>query len=88
MMELQNRVFSNYFVDLFFRYFVEGSTEVLYEKWFYCADLGTQLGPMIRKFFESEQYKTGKPIPGKDILENPPWQPNSKLALENPFNLK
>ena len=33
--------------------------EVLFERWFYCDDLGTQLGPVIREFFASEQYKTG-----------------------------
>ena len=44
-----------------FRYFVEdGSTNSLFERWFYCDDLGTQLGPVIREFFASKQYKTGK----------------------------
>ena len=44
----------------FFRYFVEdGSTNSLFERWFYCDDLGTQLGPVIREFFASKQYKTG-----------------------------
>ena len=45
------------------RYFVEdGSTNSLFEKWFYCDDLGSQLGPVIKSFFASEQYKTGKSI--------------------------
>ena len=44
----------------FLRYFVEdGSTNSLFERWFYCDDLGTQLGPVIREFFASKQYKTG-----------------------------
>ncbi len=33
--------------------------ESLYERWFYCDDLGSQLGPVIRAFFASEQHKTG-----------------------------
>ena len=30
------------------RYYVEGSTDPLWEEWFYCYDLGTQLGPVIK----------------------------------------
>ncbi|MCY5962585.1 hypothetical protein OV760_29980, partial [Salmonella enterica subsp. enterica serovar 1,4,[5],12:i:-] len=36
------------------RYYVGDSTDVLYEKWFYCDDLGTQLGPIIKEYFCSE----------------------------------
>ena len=47
-------------IFLFFRYFVEdGSTNSLFERWFYGDDLGTQLGPVIREFCASKQYKTG-----------------------------
>ncbi|KAG1670616.1 3-hydroxyanthranilate 3,4-dioxygenase [Nymphon striatum] len=45
------------------RYFVDESTDTLYEKWFYCDDLGSSLGPIVSAYFKSEQYKTGKPIP-------------------------
>ena len=31
------------------RYYVEGTTDPLWEEWFYCYDLGTQLGPVIKK---------------------------------------
>lgn len=68
------------------RYFVDGSTDILFERWFYCADLGVQLGPVIKEFFASEQFKTGKPIPGT-ITENPPWKPDSVRRLEEPFSL-
>jgi 3-hydroxyanthranilate 3,4-dioxygenase len=42
-------------------YFIDGTNDILYERWFYCDDLGTQLGPLIKEFFSSEEYKTGKP---------------------------
>ncbi|KAM9316176.1 3-hydroxyanthranilate 3,4-dioxygenase [Gastrophryne carolinensis] len=45
------------------RYYVDNSTEVLFERWFYCADLGVQLAPVINEFFNSKEYKTGKPDP-------------------------
>ena len=63
------------------------STESLFEKWFYCDDLGVQLVPVIKEFFASEQCKTGRPVPGT-IPENPPYQSDGELKVENPFNLK
>lgn len=38
------------------------------------------------RFVESEQAKTGKPIPGT-IPKTPPIILNSKIKLEDPFNL-
>ncbi|XP_076463468.1 3-hydroxyanthranilate 3,4-dioxygenase-like [Babylonia areolata] len=73
------------------RYYVEKdgkpTLESLFEEWFHCEDLGTQLAPVIKKYFESEQHKTGKPIPGT-IPKKPPVTPNSKIALEDPFDLR
>ncbi|XP_055879959.1 3-hydroxyanthranilate 3,4-dioxygenase-like [Biomphalaria glabrata] len=72
------------------RYFQESSgvlkMDSLFEEWFHCTDLGTQLGPVIQKFFNSEQFKTGKPLPGT-IPENPPVILDSKVSLQNPFHL-
>lgn len=72
------------------RYFVEDNgtptLSSLYEEWFHCEDLGQQLGPIIKKFFASEQSKTGKPLPGT-IPENPPVKLNANLTLQDPFNL-
>lgn len=31
------------------RYYVDGCTDILWEEWFHCYDLGTQLGPVIKK---------------------------------------
>ncbi|KAK4292308.1 hypothetical protein Pmani_034905 [Petrolisthes manimaculis] len=68
------------------RYFVDGTTESLWERWFYCEDLGTQLGPVIKEFFASEQHKTGKPIPGT-ISKDQPWIPDATRVLQEPFPL-
>ncbi|KAL5009188.1 hypothetical protein ScPMuIL_014769 [Solemya velum] len=73
------------------RYFVEledgkATLDSLYEEWFHCTDLGTQLAPVIKRFFASEQYRTGKPLPGS-IPEHPPIILDSKTTLKAPFNL-
>lgn len=73
--------------EYYCRYFVNDSTESLFERWFYCDDLGVQLVPVIKEFFASEQCKTGRPVPGT-IPENPHFHPDGQLQLENPFNLK
>lgn len=43
------------------RYYVPNSPEVLYERWFYCSDLGTQLGPIIKEFMNSTEHQTEIP---------------------------
>lgn len=72
------------------RYYVEKNgkptLDSLYEEWFHCEDLGTQLGPIIKRYFASEQHKTGKPIEGT-IPENPPIIPDKNKTLEDPFSL-
>ncbi len=40
---------------------MEGSSDALFERWFYCDDLGVQLVPIIREFFASEECRTGRP---------------------------
>ncbi|XP_037017984.2 3-hydroxyanthranilate 3,4-dioxygenase [Artibeus jamaicensis] len=53
------------------RYYIGDTTDVLFEKWFYCRDLGTQLAPIIQEFFSSEQHRTGKPNPDQLLKETP-----------------
>jgi len=68
------------------RYFVDGSTEVLFERWFHCEDLGSQLKPIIEEFFASEEHKTGKAGPGGK--DSPAWEPDATTKVDNPFNLQ
>ncbi|CAH2254740.1 3-hydroxyanthranilate 3,4-dioxygenase [Pelobates cultripes] len=69
------------------RYYVgDKSTEVLYEKWFYCEDLGKQLAPIINEFFKSKQYQTGKPDPDKPLEEMP--FPLNPVNVMKPFNFQ
>ncbi|OWK10037.1 HAAO [Cervus elaphus hippelaphus] len=62
-------------------YYVGDTTDVLYEKWFYCEDLGTQLAPIIQEFFSSEQYRTGKPNPDQ-LLKEPPFPLSTRSIME------
>ncbi|XP_069881583.1 3-hydroxyanthranilate 3,4-dioxygenase [Dipodomys merriami] len=68
------------------RYYVGDTVDVLFEKWFYCSNLGTQLAPIIQEFFSSEQYRTGKPIPDQ-LLKEPPF-PLSTRSIMKPMSLK
>ncbi|XP_067901260.1 3-hydroxyanthranilate 3,4-dioxygenase [Heterodontus francisci] len=69
------------------RYYVGNSTDVLFEKWFYCEDLGTQLGPIIKEFFSSEEYKMGKPNPDK-LQRQIPFRINTVSTVMEPFSLQ
>eukprot|EP01063_Lacrimia_lanifica_P041961 TRINITY_DN9926_c0_g1_i1.p1 TRINITY_DN9926_c0_g1~~TRINITY_DN9926_c0_g1_i1.p1 ORF type:complete len:294 (+),score=109.06 TRINITY_DN9926_c0_g1_i1:62-943(+) len=65
------------------RYYVDDSNEeVLYEKWFHCDDLGSQLGPIIKGYFASEEHKTR--VPSKD-LPTPPVDLDTTTEVPNPF---
>ena len=44
------------------------------------------MGPIIKEFFASEQYKTGKPIP-EDMPKEVPWEPDCKRKTQDPFDL-
>ncbi|KAF6027739.1 HAAO [Bugula neritina] len=75
------------------RYFVEkeGSptSEVLYEKWFHCEDLGPQLAAIVKEYFDTVQYKTGVPLP--DSIPKPedcPFKVDEERKLMTPFSLK
>lgn len=63
------------------------TSEKLYEKYFHCMDLGSQLAPIIRAFFASEQYRTGRPIP-EDLVASPAVLPNPHVRCGQPRALK
>ncbi|XP_005296154.2 3-hydroxyanthranilate 3,4-dioxygenase isoform X2 [Chrysemys picta bellii] len=68
------------------RYYVGESTNVLFERWFHCEDLGTQLIPIIQEFFSSTQYHTGKPNPD-DLLKDTPF-PLNATGVMDPFSFQ
>ncbi|XP_061481357.1 3-hydroxyanthranilate 3,4-dioxygenase isoform X3 [Rhineura floridana] len=68
------------------RYYIGESTNVLFERWFYCDDLGTQLIPIIQEFFSSKQYQTGKPNPD-ELLKEIPFPLNDAKVMD-PFSLQ
>ncbi|KAK9541930.1 hypothetical protein VZT92_001941 [Zoarces viviparus] len=68
------------------RYFVDNTTCTLFEKWFYCENLGTQLVPIIKEFMASKQAKTGKPDPS-EVFGEPPFQLNT-MNVMSPFSFK
>lgn len=43
------------------RFYVDGSTQPLFERWFHCVDLGSQLKPIIDEFFASPECQTQTP---------------------------
>jgi len=67
------------------RYYVDDSNEtILWERFFYCSNLGAQLGPLIREHFDSECFKTRFPEPNPQPA---PWEVDSKIMLANPQSL-
>ncbi|XP_007576445.1 3-hydroxyanthranilate 3,4-dioxygenase [Poecilia formosa] len=68
------------------RYYVDNTTDILFERWFYCENLGTQLVPIIKEFMASNQAKTGKPDPD-EVFREPPFQMNT-MNVMTPFSFK
>lgn len=68
------------------RYFKENSADRLFERWFHTTDLGIQLGPVIKEFFTSEEYRTGQPK-ADSFPEQPLRLNDEKTKLQEPFSL-
>ncbi|XP_038155410.1 3-hydroxyanthranilate 3,4-dioxygenase [Cyprinodon tularosa] len=68
------------------RYYVDNTTDILFERWFYCENLGTQLVPIIKEFMASKQAKTGRPDPN-EVFREPPFQLNT-MNVMTPFSFK
>ncbi|XP_015225452.1 PREDICTED: 3-hydroxyanthranilate 3,4-dioxygenase [Cyprinodon variegatus] len=68
------------------RYYVDNTTDILFERWFYCENLGTQLVPIIKEFMASKQAKTGRPDQN-EVFREPPFQLNT-MNVMTPFSFK
>jgi 3-hydroxyanthranilate 3,4-dioxygenase len=68
------------------RYFIDGTTDVLYERWFHLKDVVKDLPPIIKEFNESEEAKTGKPGP-KAKLQEPAYETDKSKKLADPIDL-
>ncbi|KAI2805758.1 hypothetical protein BLOT_004761 [Blomia tropicalis] len=44
---------------------------ILFERWLHCTDLGTQLAPIMKQFFDSDLFKTGIPSNDSCLIEAP-----------------
>ncbi|XP_067943670.1 3-hydroxyanthranilate 3,4-dioxygenase-like [Watersipora subatra] len=74
------------------RYFVEKNgkvtSEILYEKWFHCENLGPQLASAINEYFQTEQSETGVPIAGTiKAYDEAPVKIDLDTAVMTPFSL-
>jgi 3-hydroxyanthranilate 3,4-dioxygenase len=64
----------------------EDANRILWEKWFYCSDLGTQLPPVVQQFKASEQFTSH--IPSEtSVSSNPPTILDTETELREPFDL-
>lgn len=63
----------------------EGS-DILYQEWFHCTDLGTQLKEVIERFFASEAYRTK--CPPSDLDTSEPLTIDMTVTVPDPVNLK
>eukprot|EP00008_Paramoeba_atlantica_P013856 CAMPEP_0201497392 /NCGR_PEP_ID=MMETSP0151_2-20130828/65349_1 /ASSEMBLY_ACC=CAM_ASM_000257 /TAXON_ID=200890 /ORGANISM="Paramoeba atlantica, Strain 621/1 / CCAP 1560/9" /LENGTH=303 /DNA_ID=CAMNT_0047888045 /DNA_START=44 /DNA_END=955 /DNA_ORIENTATION=- len=71
------------------RYYVDFATcnDVLWESYFHCSDLGTDLVPQVKAYQASEEFKTRKPT-STSVCANPPFEQDTKTVVPDPFNLK
>eukprot|EP01084_Bolivina_argentea_P260542 440023_1 len=60
-------------------------TKVLWEKWFHCTDLGTQLPPVVKEFQSSEEFKSH--AQGDNVAANPPVQLDHEVLIPDPIDL-
>lgn len=58
---------------------------ILYEEWFACTDLGTQLKPVIERFFASDAHASGEPA---RAYGPPPYELDTSSALMEPVALR
>eukprot|EP00050_Salpingoeca_kvevrii_P010407 m.8207 g.8207 ORF g.8207 m.8207 type:complete len:367 (+) comp2835_c0_seq2:187-1287(+) len=67
-------------------YCKDGSNKPLWEAWFHCEDLGTQLEPVIKQFFSSKAHETGIPDPDH-VADSPPINLDTETTVHKPFSI-
>lgn len=67
------------------RWYTSDHSKVLYEEWMHCADLNTQLVPVINRFNASEEHKTGIP---KQEYNHPKIPIDTTTRLPDPIDFK
>ncbi|KAL6063005.1 3-hydroxyanthranilate 3,4-dioxygenase [Balamuthia mandrillaris] len=66
-----------------------GEVKVLYEEYFHCEDLGTQLKPVIERFHASEAHRTGVPnLEDGTVLREPPIRIDTSTVTASPVGLE
>lgn len=70
------------------RYFVDFDRcdEILWERYFHCADLGQDLVPVVKAFMSSEERASGRPT-GANIVTNPATKADTTTQVPDPFSL-
>ena len=64
----------------------EKCDDILWERYFYCADLGRDLVPVVEAFRASEEHRTG--VPGPDaVCVAPPLAQDVESSVPPPFRL-
>lgn len=63
------------------------ATATLWEKYFHCTDLGVQLPPVMKEYFESAEFKSGVPS-ATSVVAHPPIVPSLTKTTHTPFPLK
>ncbi|KAF4651959.1 3-hydroxyanthranilic acid dioxygenase [Perkinsus olseni] len=59
--------------------------EILWEKYFYCGDLGRDLVPVVEEFRASVAFATGRPTPGS-VIADPPLRQDYQTIVPRPFS--
>jgi len=65
------------------RWYTADSSAVLYEEWFHCDDLGVDLPPVIKRYKESDQFKSG--MPNSDSFGEPAFVIDEVTEVIPPF---
>ena len=66
----------------------EKCDEVLWERYFYCSDLGRDLVPVVEAFKASDECTTMRPGPNGGRVTNPPLEQDTITMVPPPFSLK